>query len=62
VLFYGGKYVGKDDDGHDVYEGGVIGDIDNRIRKILNAPGLKVHKGEGARRRANKGKEAHDRR
>jgi DNA polymerase I-like protein with 3'-5' exonuclease and polymerase domains len=45
ALFYGGKFVGKDDDGHDVYEGGVIGDIDNRIRKILNAPKLKVNKG-----------------
>ncbi len=44
VLFYGGKYVGEDDDGKPVYEGGVIGEADQRIRKILNEPGLNVGK------------------
>jgi DNA polymerase-1 len=45
VLFYGGKFVGKDDKGKDVYEGGVIGHLDNLIRKRLRAPKLDVAKG-----------------
>ncbi len=45
VLFYGGKPVGVED-GKPVYEGGVIGDLDKRIRKILNAPKLNISKGD----------------
>jgi DNA polymerase I-like protein with 3'-5' exonuclease and polymerase domains len=45
VLFYGGREVGRDDKGKPVYEGGVISDIDKRIRKALNAPKLDISKG-----------------
>lgn len=44
VLFYGGRHVGEDDEGKPVYEGGVINDLDARIRKILHAPKLNVSK------------------
>lgn len=45
VAFYGGKFVGQDDKGKDVYEGGVIGKIDDLIRKRLRSPDLDVGKG-----------------
>lgn len=45
VVFYGGTKVGVDDKGKDVYKGGVLGQIDDQIRKRLGAPNLDVTKG-----------------
>lgn len=44
IIFYGGKYAGEDDDGKPVYQGGVLGQIDDMIRRRLKAPGLNVAK------------------
>ena len=46
VIFYGGKPVGEDSDGKPVYEGGVLGDLDAKIRRRLDAPGLEINKPE----------------
>lgn len=46
MLFYGGKFTGEHDDkGKPIYVGGVLGDLDARIRKRLNAPKLDISKG-----------------